>query len=284
MARKKVNEGNEEVSVEVMKEYKLSYPKTIKKIKFKTYNQKRFYKAIEHPNHNIIMGHALAGAGKTYISIQKGLELLLHRLSHIEKLIIINPTVDVGSEDKLGHLPGDLMEKIAVHNESSLFIMHKIIGPVETKKLIDQGKIEFRVLNFLRGINFEKSYIILDEAQNASPQQLKTLITRISDDAKLVIEGDLSQCDKYKNNGSPAYTKSGFFDVWKRLGKLKGVYQIEFTKEDCIRSGIVKRVLERYELEEQILLGENNQYELDFSYNPFANEEESVENEEVITN
>ncbi len=284
MARKKVNEGNEEVSVEVMKEYKLSYPKTIKKIKFKTYNQKRFYKAIEHPNHNIIMGHALAGAGKTYISIQKGLELLLHRLSDIEKLIIINPTVDVGSEDKLGHLPGDLMEKIAVHNESSLFIMHKIIGPVETKKLIDQGKIEFRVLNFLRGINFEKSYIILDEAQNASPQQLKTLITRISDDAKLVIEGDLSQCDKYRTNGSPAYTKSGFFDVWKRLGKLKGVYQIEFTKEDCIRSGIVKRVLERYELEEQILLGENNQYELDFSYNPFANEEESIENKEVITN
>jgi phosphate starvation-inducible PhoH-like protein len=284
MARKKVNEDKEEVSVEVVKEYKLSYPKTIKKIKFKTYNQKRFYKAIEHPNHNIIMGHALAGAGKTYISIQKGLELLLHRLSHIEKLIIINPTVDVGSEDKLGHLPGDLMEKIAVHNESSLFIMHKIIGPVETKKLIDQGKIEFRVLNFLRGINFEKSYIILDEAQNASPLQLKTLITRISDDAKLVIEGDLSQCDKYKNNGSPAYTKSGFFDVWKRLGKLKGVYQIEFTKEDCIRSGIVKRVLERYELEEQILLGENNQYELDFSYNPFANEEEGVENEEVITN
>jgi phosphate starvation-inducible PhoH-like protein len=284
MARKKINEGKEEVSVEVMKEYKLSYPKTIKKIKFKTYNQKRFYKAIEHPNHNIIMGHALAGAGKTYISIQKGLELLLHRLSNIEKLIIINPTVDVGSEDKLGHLPGDLMEKIAVHNESSLFIMHKIIGPVETKKLIEQGKIEFKVLNFLRGINFEKSYIILDEAQNASPQQLKTLITRISDDAKLVIEGDLSQCDKYKNNGSPAYTKSGFFDVWKRLGKLKGVYQIEFTKEDCIRSGIVKRVLERYELEEQILLGENNQYELDFSYNPFATEEESVENEEVITN
>jgi len=284
MARKKVNEGKEEVSVEVVKEYKLSYPKTIKKIKFKKYNQKRFYKSIEHPNHNIVMGHALAGAGKTYISIQKGLELLLHRLSHIEKLIIINPTVDVGSEDKLGHLPGDLMEKIAVHNESSLFIMHKIIGPVETKKLIEQGKIEFRVLNFLRGINFEKSYIILDEAQNASPQQLKTLITRISDDAKLVIEGDLSQCDKYKNNGSPAYTKSGFFDVWKRLGKLKGVYQIEFTKEDCIRSGIVKRVLERYELEEQILLGENNQYELDFSYNPFANEEEGVENEEVITN
>lgn len=282
MARKKLNE---EVPVEVIKEYKLSYPKVIKKIKFKTFNQKRFYKAIEHPSHNIIMGHALAGAGKTFISIQKGLELLLHRLSNIEKLIIINPTVDVGNEDKLGHLPGNLMEKIEVHNESSLFIIQKIIGPVETKKLIEQGKIEFRVLNFLRGINFEKSYVILDEAQNASPLQLKTLITRISDDSKLVIEGDLSQCDKYRTNGSPAYTKSGFYDVWNRLAGLSGVYQIEFTAADCIRSGIVKRVLERYELEEEIYLGEGNKYELDFSFNPFAEENlETIDNEEVITN
>jgi len=119
--------------------------------------------------------------------------------------------------------------------------------------LVDfNGHVKETISNntFLRGINFEKSYIILDEAQNASPQQLKTLITRISDDAKLIIEGDLSQCDKYKNNGSPAYTKSGFFDVWKRLGKLKGVYQIEFTK--------------------------------DFSFNPFS-EEELNENEVVIT-
>lgn len=281
MSRKKMVMANLDMN-DVLKEH--ATPKVVNKIKFKTRNQKRFYKAIEKQDSNIIMAHALAGAGKTYISIQKGLEMLLNKGSHIEKLIIINPTVDVGGEDKLGHLPGDLMEKMEVHNESSLYILNKIIGEFETKKLIEKGAIEFKVLNFLRGINIENSYIILDEAQNASPLQLKTLITRISDDSKLVIEGDLSQCDKYKNNGSPAYTKSGFFDVWKRLGKLKGVYQIEFTKEDCIRSGIVKRVLERYELEEQILLGENNQYELDFSYNPFANEEEGVENEEVITN
>ena len=118
------------------KEVTHSLPKVIKRIKFKTRNQKRFYKAIENEGNNIIMAHALAGAGKTYISIQKGLELLLHKSSPIEKLIIINPTVDVGNEDKLGHLPGDLMEKIEVHNESSLFILNKIIGPVEVKKLI----------------------------------------------------------------------------------------------------------------------------------------------------
>ena len=235
-------------------------PKVVRRIKFKTLNQKRFYKAIEDNRNNIIMGHALAGAGKTFISIQKGLELLLHRSSPISKMIIINPTVDVGNEDKLGHLPGDLMSKIEVHNESSLYILHKIIGEAETRKLIEKGKIEFRVLNFLRGINFENTYIILDEAQNASPLQLKTLMTRISDDTKLIIEGDLSQTDKYRANGTPAYEKSGFYDVWKRLGGVDGVYQIAFTKEDCIRSGIVKRVLEQYEEDESIDLKEVNPY------------------------
>jgi phosphate starvation-inducible PhoH-like protein len=243
-------------------------PQVVKKIKFKTKNQKRFFKAIENDGNNIVMAHALAGAGKTYVAIQKGLELLFHKSSPIEKLIIMNPTVDVGGEDKLGFLPGDLMEKIEVHNESALYILDKIIGLAETRRLIAQGKIEFKVLNFLRGNNMEKSYVILDEAQNASPLQLKTLVTRITDDSKLIIQGDLSQCDKYRNNGTPAYQKSGFYDVWKRLAGLKGVYQIEFTKDDCIRSGIVKRILERYELEEEIYLGENNSYEIDVDYNP----------------
>ena len=243
-------------------------PKVVKKIKFKTKNQKRFFKAIENDGNNIVMAHALAGAGKTYVAIQKGLELLFHKSSPIEKLIIMNPTVDVGGEDKLGFLPGDLMEKIEVHNESALYILDKIIGLAETRRLIAQGKIEFKVLNFLRGNNMEKSYVILDEAQNASPLQLKTLVTRITDDSKLIIQGDLSQCDKYRNNGLPAYQKSGFYDIWKRLAGLKGVYQIEFTKDDCIRSGIVKRILERYELEEEIYLGETNTYDIDVDYNP----------------
>lgn len=245
-----------------------SLPKIVKRIKFKTKNQKRFYKAIENEGTNIIMAHALAGAGKTFIAIQKGLELLLHKSSSIEKLIIINPTVDVGGEDKLGFLPGDLMEKIEVHNESALYILDKIIGMAETRKLIAQGKIEFKVLNFLRGNNLEKSYVILDEAQNASPLQLKTLVTRITDDSKLILQGDLSQCDKYRSNGLPAYQKSGFYDIWKRLAGLQGVYQIEFTKDDCIRSGIVKRILGRYELEEEIYLGETNPYDIDVDYNP----------------
>jgi len=232
-------------------------PKLITPIEFKTKNQKRFYKAIESQKNQIVMAHALAGAGKTFVGIQKGIELLYQRNSGIFKMVIINPTVDVGNEDKLGHLPGDLMEKIAYHNESSLGILYKIIGEKETNRLIEIGKLEFKVLNFLRGLNFSNSYIFMDEAQNVSPAQIKTLVTRISDDSKMVICGDLSQCDKYRTNGAPAYTKSGFYDIWKRLSGVEGVYQVEFSKEDCVRSGIVKRILERYELEEEIHLGES---------------------------
>jgi phosphate starvation-inducible PhoH-like protein len=249
-----------------------SVPKFIKKVNFRTLNQKRFYTAIGKNDSNIIMAHALAGAGKTYISIYRGLELLLHKGSNIKKLIIINPTVDVGNEDKLGHLPGDLMEKMKVHNESSIYILHKIIGEIETNKLIEKGKIEFMVLNFLRGRNFEDSYIILDEAQNASPSQLKTLVTRINDTTKLIIEGDLSQCDKYKSNGTPAYEKSGFYDIWKRLGGVSGIYQVEFSKDDCIRSGIVKRILEKYEEEEIIHLGECNISPLNVDYSVYESD------------
>jgi phosphate starvation-inducible PhoH-like protein len=235
----------------------------IKKIKFKTLNQKRLYKSITHQTHNIILAHALAGAGKTHISIHAGLEMLLDRDSCIDKLVIIKPTIDVAGEDRLGFLPGDLMEKIEFQNESSVFILNKIIGPVETKRLIDNGKIEFRVLNFLRGMNFENTFIILDEAQNASILQIKTLVTRISDDSKLVIQGDLSQCDKFmgRDNGNH-YVKSGFYDLWYRLAGVKGVYQIEFLPDDCVRSGIVKRVLSKYEATRQILLGEKNLYEI----------------------
>lgn len=232
-------------------------PKLITPIEFKTRNQKRFYKAIESQKNQIVMAHALAGAGKTFVGIQKGIELLYQRNSGFFKMVIINPTVDVGNEDKLGHLPGDLMEKIAYHNESSIGILHKIIGEKETTRLIEIGKLEFKVLNFLRGMNFSNTYIFMDEAQNASPAQLKTLVTRIADNSKMVICGDLSQCDKFRANGIPAYQKSGFYDIWKRLSGVEGIYQVEFSKEDCVRSGIVKRILERYELEEEIILGES---------------------------
>ena len=120
--------------------------------------------------------------------------------------------------------------------------------------MINDGKLEIGVLNFLRGVNLENCYVILDEAQNVSPMQIKTLMTRISHDCKMIIQGDMSQCDKYKTNGVTNYEKSGFYDVWQRLKGVEGVNHMEFSREDCIRHPLVKRILKTYEDEHEIKL------------------------------
>jgi phosphate starvation-inducible PhoH-like protein len=120
--------------------------------------------------------------------------------------------------------------------------------------MIADNKIEIGVLNFLRGTNLENCYVILDEAQNVSPMQIKTLMTRISENCKMIIQGDMSQCDKYKTNGVTNYEKSGFYDVWNRLQNVKGVNHMAFSREDCVRHPLVKRILKTYEDEHEIVL------------------------------
>ena len=159
----------------------------------------------------------------------KALQDVLRRGTPYEKLIIINPTVDVGNEDKLGFLPGELQAKIQQYNESTFTILDKIIGRTRAGKMIQDNKIEIGVLNFLRGTNLENCYVILDEAQNVSPMQIKTLMTRISENCKMIIQGDMSQCDKYKTNGVTNYEKSGFYDAWFRLKGTKGVEHMAFS-------------------------------------------------------
>ena len=118
--------------------------------------------------------------------------------------------------------------------------------------MIQDNKIEIGVLNFLRGTNLENCYVILDEAQNVSPMQMKTIMTRISENCKMIIQGDMSQCDKYKTNGVTNYEKSGFYDVWFRLQGVEGVEHMAFSREDCIRHPLVKRILKTYEDEHEI--------------------------------
>ena len=229
-------------------------PKIVNNFKPITDNQKLFYNKISDFNNQLILCHGIAGTGKTYVSIYKALQDVLRRGLPYKKLIIINPTVDVGNEDKLGYLPGELQQKIQQYNESTFTILNKIIGKARANKMIQDGKIEIGVLNFLRGTNLEDCYVILDEAQNVSPMQIKTLMTRISKDCKMIIQGDMSQCDKYKANGITAYEKSGFYDVWFRLKDVEGVDHHAFTREDCIRHPLVKRILKTYEDEHEIEL------------------------------
>ena len=229
-------------------------PKVVNNFEPKPANQKLFYNKISDFNNQLILCHGIAGTGKTYVSIYKALQDVLRRGLPYNKLIIINPTVDVGNEDKLGYLPGELQQKIQQYNESTFTILNKIIGKARANKMISDGKIEIGVLNFLRGTNLENCYVILDEAQNVSPMQIKTLMTRISENCKMIIQGDLSQCDKYKTNGITAYEKSGFYDVWFRLKGVEGIEHHAFTREDCIRHPLVKRILKTYEDEHEIKL------------------------------
>ena len=229
-------------------------PKIVNNLEFKTDNQKLFFQKISDFNHQLILCHGIAGTGKTYVSCYKALQDVLRRGTPYDKLIIINPTVDVGNEDKLGYLPGELSQKIQQYNESTFTILNSIVGKAKANKLIQDGKVEIGVLNFLRGVNLENCYVVLDEAQNVSPMQIKTIMTRISENCKMIIQGDLSQCDKYKTNGVTNYEKSGFYDVWYRLKDVKGVEHMAFNRDDCIRHPLVKRILKTYEDEHEIKL------------------------------
>ena len=229
-------------------------PKIVDNFKPKTLNQRVFHDIISDVDTQLVLCHGIAGTGKTYVSIYKALQDVLRRGTPYEKLIIINPTVDVGNEDKLGFLPGELSAKIQQYNESTFTILDKIIGKARAGKMIQDNKIEIGVLNFLRGTNLENCYVILDEAQNVSPMQIKTIMTRISHDCKMIIQGDLSQCDKYKTNGMTNYEKSGFYDVWNRLQDVRGVNHMAFDREDCVRHPLVKRILKTYEDEHEVVL------------------------------
>tara|TARA_Y100000817_G_scaffold314545_1_gene313762 strand:+ start:1384 stop:2118 length:735 start_codon:yes stop_codon:yes gene_type:complete len=229
-------------------------PKIVNNFKPKTLNQKIFYDIISEDYTQLILCHGIAGTGKTYVSVYKALQDVLRRGTPYHKLIVINPTVDVGSEDRLGFLPGELSSKIQQYNESTFTILDKIIGKEKANKMISDGKLEIGVVNFLRGCNLENCYVILDEAQNVSPMQIKTLVTRLDENCKMIIQGDLSQCDKYKTNGVTNYEKSGFYDMWFRTKKMDGVNHMEFSRDDCIRHPLVKRVLRTYEEEHQIKL------------------------------
>ncbi len=229
-------------------------PKIVNNFQPKTDNQKLFFQKISDFNNQLILCHGIAGTGKTYVSIYKALQDVLRRGTGYDKIIIINPTVDVGNEDKLGYLPGELQQKIQQYNESTFTILNKIIGKSRANKMIHDDTIEIGVLNFLRGVNLENCYVILDEAQNVSPMQIKTIMTRISENCKMIIQGDMSQCDKYKTNGVTNYEKSGFYDAWFRLKGVEGVEHMAFNREDCIRHPLVKRILKTYEDEHEITL------------------------------
>ena len=220
-------------------------------IQFKNPAQRRFYKTIS--TKDITFGIGPAGCGKTYLSVHKALRELGDKDSTIDGIVIVKPLVEAAGE-KIGYLPGDVEEKTAPFMMSFYYNMEQIIGKQRLQVLKDSNTIQVIPLAFMRGITLANKFVILDEAQNVSPMQIKTLMTRISNNCKMIMQGDMSQCDKYKTNGVTNYEKSGFYDAWFRLKGVEGVNHMAFNRDDCIRHPLVKRILKTYEDEHEIKL------------------------------
>jgi phosphate starvation-inducible PhoH-like protein len=157
-----------------------------------------------------------------------------------EKIIIVRPAVE--AEEKLGALPGNVEEKLDPYIFPSYYLLNKIIGKECREKLKELEVIEVFALAYMRGMNIDNSILIFEEAQNATPKQMKLLLTRIGFNSKFFISGDLEQSDRYKDK-----THSGLWDAIEKFSNLNEIGVYNFDSKDIIRNPIITKILERYE-------------------------------------
>ena len=205
-------------------------------IQFKNPAQRRFYKTIS--GKDITFGIGPAGCGKTYLSVHRALRELGDKNNSIDGIVIVKPLVEAAGE-KIGYLPGDVEEKTAPFMMSFYYNMEQIIGKQRVQILKDSNTIQVIPLAFMRGITLANKFVILDEAQNATPEQIKMFVTRIGEHSKYIITGDLEQSDIQKH-------KSGLEDAIKRFAGIHGVGLAQFKEKDVVRHSLVRRLLKRY--------------------------------------
>ena len=203
---------------------------------YKNPAQKRFYNTISKKDITFCIGPA--GCGKTYLSVHRALRELGNKESSIDGIVIVKPLVEAAGE-KIGYLPGDVEEKTAPFMMSFYYNMEQIIGKQRLQVLKDSNTIQVIPLAFMRGITLANKFVILDEAQNATPDQIKMFVTRIGENSKYIITGDLEQSDIQKH-------KSGLEDAIKRFAGVHGVGLAQFKEKDVVRHSLVRRLLKRY--------------------------------------
>jgi phosphate starvation-inducible PhoH-like protein len=209
------------------------------KDKFLTTNQKKYYDTLINSEITVCSGPA--GVGKSYITMKAALDLLADPETPYEKIIIVRPAVE--AEEKLGSLPGNVEEKLDPYIFPSYYLMNKIIGKENREKLKDAEIIEVFALAFMRGMNIDNSILIFEEGQNATPSQMKLLLTRIGFNSKFFISGDVEQSDKYKNK-----THSGLWDAIEKFRDDDTISIFEFKdKKDIVRNPLISRILDKYE-------------------------------------
>jgi phosphate starvation-inducible PhoH-like protein len=222
------------------KDFINSVIKKKQKSKFLSDEQKDYYDILISNQITICSGPA--GVGKSYISMKAAVDLLMDPSNSYEKIIIVRPAVE--AEEKLGSLPGNLEEKLDPYIFPSYYLLNKIIGKDAREKLKEAEIIEVFALAYMRGMNIDNSILIFEEAQNATPNQIKLLLTRIGYNSKFFISGDLEQTDRYKDK-----KQSGLYDALQRFNKVNDIGIYDFRNAKNVRNPLIGKILERYDEE-----------------------------------
>jgi phosphate starvation-inducible PhoH-like protein len=208
-------------------------------IKARTLNQQKIVKGIRENDLMFVIGPA--GTGKTYISVALAVKALKNK--EVKKIVITRPAVEAG--ESLGFLPGDLKEKIDPYLRPIYDALEDMIPTEKLKYYYDNNVIEIAPLAYMRGRTLHGAFILLDEAQNTTPMQIKMFLTRMGTNSKMVVTGDRSQIDLPRNQ------KSGLVEATAILKNIKGIAQVELDKKDVMRHKLVEQILDAYEKEQK---------------------------------
>jgi phosphate starvation-inducible PhoH-like protein len=206
-----------------------------KQIKSKTHGQKKYATAIK--NNTITFGIGPAGTGKTFLAV--AMAVTAFRDKQVNRIILTRPAVEAG--EKLGFLPGVIQNKVYPYLRPLYDSLYEIMGAETYQKYLEKGMIEVAPLAYMRGRSLDDSFIILDEAQNTTPEQMKMFLTRIGFGSKAVITGDVTQIDL------PGDKKSGLKEVIKVLKDIQGIEFVNLTEKDVIRHELVQSIIKAYE-------------------------------------
>jgi len=207
----------------------------LKSIRSRGANQTAYVQSIRQ--HDLAFGVGPAGTGKTYLAVACAVEALSHE--EVRRIVLVRPAVEAG--ERLGFLPGDMSQKVDPYLRPMYDALYDMLGPEQVTRLVERNVIEIAPLAFMRGRSLNESFVILDEAQNTSVEQMKMFLTRIGFGSHAVVTGDITQVDL------PERQVSGLKDAIRLLDGVEGISFTQFSPKDVIRHPLVRRIVEAYE-------------------------------------